>query len=94
MPIFVALGTSTDQGIKNLEGLSRRHEVAVSRVEAEGAKVLASYALTGPYDYLVILECPDAHLAIKVLAKEASHGNVRYQTMLAIPMEEFAKLVE
>jgi uncharacterized protein with GYD domain len=94
MPIFVALGRATDQGIKNLEGMARRHEVAVNRVEAGGAKLIASYALMGPYDYLVILECPDEKIAIRVLAREASHGNVRYQTFPAIAMEEFAKLVE
>ena len=32
--------------------------------------------------------------AINILTKEAEHGNVRYQTMEAIPMAEFAELVQ
>jgi uncharacterized protein with GYD domain len=58
-----------------------------------GAKVVGSYALCGPYDYLVILEAPDTQTAMKVLVRESAGGNVTYQTSAAVPMEEFAKLV-
>ncbi|MCL4459765.1 MAG: GYD domain-containing protein [Chloroflexi bacterium] len=94
MPIFVALGRATEEGMRNLGGFSQRHEQAVKRAESMGGKVLGSYALLGRYDYLVILECPDVETALKVLAREATGGNVRYETMIAIPIEEFAKIVE
>jgi len=94
MAIFVALGTMTEQGIRNLEAMSVRHKRAVERAEQRGAKILASYALLGQYDYLVILEAPDIKTAAYVLTKEAEGGNVRYQTMAALPMEEFTKLIQ
>jgi len=94
MAIFVALGTATDNGIRNLEGLSARHKRAVERAEQCGAKVLGSYALLGQYDYLVILEAPDIKSAAYILTKEAQGGNVRYQTMAALPMEEFAEFIQ
>ena len=93
MAIFVALGNATDDGIRNLEAMSMRHKRAVERAEKQGAKVVASYALLGQYDYLVILEAPDIKTAISILTKEAQRGNVRYQTMVALPMEEFAELI-
>jgi uncharacterized protein with GYD domain len=94
MAVYVALGTITDDGIKNLEAMSIRHKRAVERAQQRGGKILASYALLGRYDYLVLLEAPDIKSAMYVLTKEAQGGNVRYQTMPAIPMEEFAELIQ
>jgi len=94
MPIFAALGKLTEQGLRNLEALGLRHKRALERAEERGAKILGSYALLGQYDFLVILEAPDAKTAVYVLTKEAEGGNVRYQTMEALPMEEFAKLIQ
>ncbi|TET26397.1 MAG: GYD domain-containing protein [Dehalococcoidia bacterium] len=94
MAVFVALGTATDEGIRNLEAMSLRHKKAVERAEERGVKVLASYALLGQYDYLVILEAPDAKTVAYVLTKEAQGGNVRYQTLAALPMDEFTETVQ
>ena len=94
MPIFVALGKSTETGMRNLEAFAVRHDRAVQRAEESGGKVLGSYALLGHYDYLVILECPDEKTAMYILTREAAGGNVRYETMTAVPMKEFAKLIQ
>jgi uncharacterized protein with GYD domain len=94
MPIFVALGKATDEGVRNMEAFALRHAHAVQRAQDAGAKVMGTYALMGRYDYLVILECPDEKIALSVLTREASGGNVRYETMPAMPMDEFAALVQ
>ena len=94
MPIFVGLGSLTEQGLRNLEAMGTRHKRAVESAEKRGVKVLGSYALLGQYDFLVILDAPDAQTAVYVLTKEAEHGNVRYQTLQAIPMSEFAEFVQ
>ncbi|MBI4496809.1 MAG: GYD domain-containing protein [Chloroflexi bacterium] len=93
MPTFVALGKYTDRGITNLEAFRQRHQEAVKRAEARGAKILGSYALMGPWDFMVVLECHDAATCMRVLTKEASGGNVRCETFAAVPMEEFAEKV-
>ena len=93
MPFFVALGRATNDGMKNLEAFAPRHKKAVERAEASGVKVLASYAVVGRYDYIVILEAPDTKAAVKVLTLEAAGGNVRYETMAAVPIEEFGDLL-
>ncbi len=94
MPLFVALGKLTESGATYLRDLASRHRHAVANVARGGGKVVASYALLGPYDFLVILDCPDEKVALKVLAREASHGNVRYETMTAVPIEEFVEMIE
>ena len=91
MAIFVALGKATTEGKRHLDGLEGRHQAALRKAEAAGAKVLGSYALLGPYDFMVIVECADATAAMRVLAREASGGNVTYETYAAVPMQDFAK---
>jgi uncharacterized protein with GYD domain len=93
MPIFIGLGIATDEGLKNLEGFALRHTRAVERAEASGVKFIASYVLTGHYDYLVIFEADDLQTALKVLTREAEGGNIRYETLPALPIEEFAELL-
>jgi uncharacterized protein with GYD domain len=94
VPIFVALGTATEAGrSRTLEGLAERHHRAVARVVDAGAQILASYALLGPYDYLVLLEAPDIETVARVLIREAARGNVHYEIHPALPMEQFARLV-
>ena len=94
MAIFVALGRATEAGRqRTLEGLAARHQKAVARAQDAGARVLASYALLGPYDYLTLLEAPDIETVARVLIREAARGNVNYEIHPALPMEEFARLV-
>ncbi len=93
MPIFIGLGTMTENGLKNLEGFALRHTRAVERAEEAGVKYIASYALTGHYDFLVIFEADSLRSALKVLTREAENGNIRYETLPALPIEEFAELL-
>ena len=93
MALFIALGRSTDEGLKNFADMTARHNAAIERVEAAGVKVHGSYAVMGRYDYVVILDAADVATCIRVLTKEASGGNIRYETMPAIATNEFASLL-
>lgn len=93
MALYVGLGKATQEGRRHMDGLAGRHQAAVKRAEAAGGKVVASYALLGPYDYMVVLECPDHLTAVKILAKEAEGGNVTYETYGAVAMTDFAQAV-
>lgn len=94
MAIFIALGRATEAGKRRtLEGLAERHAKAVARAQDAGARVLASYALLGPYDYFTLLEAPDIETVARVLIREAARGNVNYEIHPALPMTEFARLV-
>ena len=94
MAIFVALGTATESGrSRTLENLEARHARAVARAEDAGARVLLSYALLGPYDYLTVLDAPDIETVARVLIREAARGNVHYEIHPALEMDQFARLV-
>lgn len=92
MAIYVGLGKATDEGIKQLAGLAERVQKAEKEAEAMGCKFLARYALTGQYDYLIIIEAPNEKTALKFMVARARVGTIRMETYPAIPIEEFAKL--
>jgi uncharacterized protein with GYD domain len=94
MATFAALGKLTDEGLKNMDAIGPRHQKAKERAEEHGVTIVGSYALMGLYDFLVILEAPDAETAVRVLTKESEHGNVRYNTMQAFSIESFAESLE
>ena len=54
MAIYVMLTTLTDEGRKTVKQNPRRIREVNKEVEAMGVKVLAQYALLGPYDFVNI----------------------------------------
>ena len=92
MPIFIALGRITPTGWKKLDQLAGRHDEAVRRAERLGGRVVACYATMGRYDFVVTLDCPNLETAMTILNREASGGNIQYETMSGIPTREFAEL--
>ena len=58
-------------------------------LEALGVKVLAQYAVLGPYDFVNIVEAPDNGTIARVSAELSSRGSVRILTMATIPIDEF-----
>jgi uncharacterized protein with GYD domain len=94
MAIFIALGRATEAGrSRTLEGLAQRHSRARARAEEAGAHVVASYAVLGSFDYLTLLEAPDIETVARVLIREEARGNVHYEILPALPMDQFARLV-
>jgi uncharacterized protein with GYD domain len=58
-------------------------------VETLGAKVIAQYALLGPYDFITLLEAPDLETVARVSVELGRRGTVQYETFPAIPVETF-----
>lgn len=94
MPIYAALGRLTGEGARDMKGSARRYEENKKVFEEAGAKILAGYALLGRYDLLFIIEAPDNRTAMKLSMKTASRGTSAYETMPAVPIEEFFKIAQ
>jgi len=92
MPMFIALGRATEQGLANLDNLTGRHEIARRRARDLGGRVVGSYATLGRYDFVVMLDCPDLETCMRILSRESAGGNIRYETMPALPTREFAQI--
>jgi len=91
MAIYVMLTTLTDEGRKTLKSNPQRIKAVNKEVEAMGAKILAQYALLGPYDFVNILEAPDNKTISKVAIELSARGTLHTMTMAAMTIDELAK---
>ncbi|WP_448584336.1 GYD domain-containing protein [Thermocrinis sp.] len=92
MPVFVMLTTLTDEGMKTLKNKPERiKEVDKEVIDKYGVKILAQYAVMGPYDFVNIIEAPDNDTVVKMAIELGSRGTIRTLTMPAI---EIDRLIE
>ncbi len=54
--------------------------------------MIGSYATLGRYDFVVMLDCPDLETCMRILSRESAGGNIRYETMPALPTRDFAQI--
>ncbi len=91
MAIYVMLTTLTDQGRKTLKENPQRIKEVNKEVEAMGVKILAQYALLGPYDFINILEAQDNKAVSKVAVELGARGTLQTLTMAAMTLDEFIR---
>ena len=91
MAIYVMLTTLTDEGRKTLKSNPQRIKEVNKEVEAMGVKILAQYAILGPYDFINILEAPDNKAITKVAIELGARGTLQTLTMAAMTLDEFIR---
>jgi uncharacterized protein with GYD domain len=58
-----------------------------------GVKVLAQWALLGPYDFCTVLDAPDEPTMARVALVLGSRGTLKTLTLSAIPIDEYIETV-
>jgi uncharacterized protein with GYD domain len=91
MATFVMLTNLTSEGVQTLKNNPSRIQEVNKEVEQLGVTVKEQWATLGPYDFITIVDAPDAQTMAKVSVELGSRGTMSSQTMAAIPSEEFAK---
>lgn len=89
MATYVMLSSLTDDGAGTIKKNPERIKEVNKDVEALGGKVLQQFALLGEYDFLSVLEAPDAETIARISVELGSRGSVRIRTLAAIPVDEF-----
>jgi uncharacterized protein with GYD domain len=89
MAKFVMLTTLTDEGRKTLMENPGRIKEVNKEVEAMGAKILAQYAVLGPYDFVNIVEAPNNEAISKVAVTLGSRGTLQTMTLAAMDVDAF-----
>ena len=90
MPLFIMLTNLTADGVKTLKNNPARVAEVNKEVEQLGVKVLDQWATLGQYDFVSVVEAPDAQTMAKVSVELGSRGTTSNQTLSAITAEEFA----
>jgi len=88
---YIMLSTLTDEGRKTVKMRPERIKEVNTELEKIGVKVLAQYAVLGPYDFINILEAPDNETISRVAIELGARGTVKIVTLSAIPIDSFEK---
>ena len=89
MATFLMLSTVGPDGAATLTENPGRLKAVNAEVEAMGVRVVAQWALLGPYDFCTILDAPDETAMARVALVLASRGTLKTLTLSAIPIDEY-----
>ncbi len=91
---YIMLSTLTDEGRKTVKMRPERIKEVNTELEKMGVKVLAQYAVLGPYDFINILEAPDNETIARVVIELGARGTVQIVTLSAIPIDSIEKRLQ
>jgi len=89
LPTFILLTTLTPEGVATLKNNPARIREVNREVEQLGATVKAQWAVLGQYDFINVIEAPDEKTIARVSLELGSRGTARYESLVAIPIDEF-----
>jgi uncharacterized protein with GYD domain len=89
MPTFVMLSTLTPEGVQTIKNNPSRIREVNKEIEQLGATVKAQWAVLGRFDFVNIIEAPDEATMAKVSLELGSRGTARYESLPAIPVDDF-----
>src|SRR2546425_361986 len=83
MPTYILLSKLTEAGRKTVKKKPARTKEVNKEIEAMGGKVLAQYAVLGPYDYVSVVEARDNETIARISIELGSRGTVEIMTLAA-----------
>jgi uncharacterized protein with GYD domain len=89
MPLYIMLSSLSETGrqvLRKLPGSIRKVNAEVGRM---GVRVIAQYAVLGPYDFVTVLEAPDNETVSRISVELGARGSLQMMTMPAIPVDDF-----
>jgi len=93
MSTYIVLVKFTQKGMENIQDTTKRLEAARQLGKSLGGEITAAYYTMGQYDMVVIMEAPSNEAAMNGLLKTGSLGNVKTETLVAIPAEKVVEIM-
>ena len=94
MPIYVLLSTLTPKGRETVKDRPERIKEVNKEIEALGAKVIAQYAVLGPYDFVNIVGEHNNEAISRLSVELGARGTMQIMSLLAIPTEIFLTMAK
>ncbi|MBI2752765.1 MAG: GYD domain-containing protein [Betaproteobacteria bacterium] len=88
MATFIALGSFTDQGIRNVKDSTKRAESVREMAKKFGITMKDIYWTLGQYDVVTIIDAPSDEVATSFALAIGAAGNVRTQSLRAFSRDE------
>lgn len=89
MPTYVLLSKLTPEGVQTIKNNPARIREVNKEIEQLGAKVTAQWAVLGRFDFVNVVDAPDEKTIARVSLELGSRGTASYETLTAIPVDEF-----
>lgn len=83
---YIMLTKLSDEGRKTLKQNPKRTQEVNKEVEAMGGKVIAQYAVLGPYDYINVVQAPDNKIIAKISVELGSRGTMEIMTLPVVTL--------
>jgi uncharacterized protein with GYD domain len=93
MATYIVLANFTDQGIRNIKDSPKRAEAFKTMAKKLGVAVKDIYWTLGHYDFVTIVDAPDAATVTSVGLAVATLGNVRTETLTAFSADEIGRII-
>ena len=93
MPTYVLLSNLTARGVQTLKANPERLREVNRDVEELGARVVHQWATLGPFDFVNVVEAPDAATIARVSVALGARGSAKLQTLTALTIDEFLEAV-
>jgi uncharacterized protein with GYD domain len=94
MPSYLMLTKLTAQGVQTLKANPARLREVNRDVEELGAKVLHQWATIGEYDFVNIVEAPDAATIAKVSLALGARGSAKLQSLELLEVDTLIASLE
>jgi uncharacterized protein with GYD domain len=89
VPTYIMLTSLTPDGVNTIKNNPSRIREVNHEVEQLGAQVIAQWATLGEFDFVNVIQAPDEKVMARVSLELGSRGTSRYETLSAIPVDEF-----
>jgi len=86
---YIMLSTLTPEGVQTVKNNPQRIREVNKEIEQLGATVRAQWATLGQFDFINVVEAPDEATMARVSLELGSRGTARYETLSAIPIDDF-----
>src|SRR5262249_48057695 len=93
VPTYIMLTTLSPEGVQTIKNNPARIREGNREVEQLGATVKAQWATLGEFDFVNVIEAPDEKTIARVSLELGSRGTAKYETMPAIPIDDFIALI-
>ncbi len=91
MPLYLMLSTLTDQGLRTLQSNPDRVREVNKDVEELGAKVVQQWFSLGAFDFVNVIEAPDAATIAKVSVALGARGSAKLQSYELIEVDSLLR---
>jgi uncharacterized protein with GYD domain len=91
---FLLLSSLSPQGLQTLATTPERLLEVNREIERLGGRVVRQWALLGAYDFLSVVEAPDATVISRITVELASRGSASFETLTALTVQELIDTLE